>query len=162
MTTIRVSGPSDEIQGILEIIRSNVPHIMSEKEYTNEDFDTNEIRVYFTISEELQRASKENLQDWAIIEYCSDLRTTSEIMRYFQLPYPDVKEILTRLFESGDLVRELSGKTYRYYDAKKVVWCKDCVHFNDIKHCPRFDRPSENDWNTLSGFHSCSYYSRRD
>ena len=162
MTSIRVSGPVEEIQGILEIIRSNVPHIMSEKEYRNED-DSNELRVYFSISEELQRAAKDNLQDWAIIEYCSELRTTSEIMHYFQLSYPDAKEILTRLFESGDLVRELCQKSYRYIDSKNVVWCKDCVHFvPEEDRCKKRPFSSLNEWNTITGFRSCSAYSRRD
>lgn|GEM_PF-6696019 len=122
MITIRVSGPQEDIDSVLDIVRANVPNIIKENSYDSRDEDGVKL-VYFNISDELQRRSKDNLQDWAIIEFCNSIRTTSDIKNYFDIGYSELKEILDRLVGSKDLVRRLEDKHYCYLDAKMANCC---------------------------------------
>jgi len=132
MTTIRVSGPKDELGPIIERIKAAFPEIVSEKTYDS-DREEGILLVYFNIEEELQKRAKANLEDWTIIEYCHERRGTSEIMRYFNLEYDTAKEILDRLAQSGALVRDVYRKSYYYLDSRKAVYCKDCARFDPEK-----------------------------
>lgn len=135
MTTIRVSGPENEIGPIIERIKAAFPEIVSEKIYDS-DREEGVKLAYFNIEEELQKSAKANLEDWAIIEYCHQERKTSEILKYFNLEYDNAKEILDRLTESGALFRDVILKSYHYIDSRKAVYCKDCARFNpELNEC---------------------------
>lgn len=160
MTTIRLSAPENEIGPLIERIKAAFPEIVSEKIYDS-DREEGVKLAYFNIEEDLQKRAKSNLEDWAIIEYCHELRGTSSIMRYFDLDYDRAKEILDRLVNSGALARELNRKSYSYIDAKKVNWCRNCIYFDkEALECSKHNRYAGNDTWHLP--YQCTKYAERN
>ena len=118
MTEIRIRG--DLKNEVLETIKAQY-EILETNDYND--------AVYCIIKDPLQKISENNLQDWMIIEYCKEWRTTPEIMKYFKLEYDTAREILDRLYASEALGRRLEDKRYAYIDRDIVHRCKECVHF---------------------------------
>lgn len=118
MTEIRIKG--DHKDKVLAVIKEQF-EVLEIQDYGN--------ATYCTIKDELQKKSENNLQDWMIIEYCKEWRTTPQIMKYFKLEYDTAREILDRLYSSEALGRRLEEKKYAYIDRDIVHRCKDCISF---------------------------------
>lgn len=159
MPTIRVMGHPEEIKEICEIIKREVPGIDLEKTFETRD-EGNIIRIYYRIPDELQKSAKLGLQEWMVLDYCQNVRGTSEIMRFFDLEYAEAREMLDRMHSSGILVRELFDRSYRYLDARKAVFCQDCCYYNsDELECDcRGVFHSCQEWFEADGPRSCHNY----
>lgn len=118
MTEIRIRG--DLKTEVLETVKKTYD-VLEVNDYDN--------AIYVTIKDPLQKNSENALQDWMIIEYCKEWRTTPQIMKYFNLEHDTAREILDRLYSSEALGRRLDDKRYTYIDRNIVHRCKDCVHF---------------------------------
>lgn len=128
MTLIRISGQRSEIDKIIQAITPVIPEILEKQEFNNS--------VYLNVIEPLQLDARDNLQDWAIIEYCSEWRTTPEIKKYFNISYEQTREICDRLYASTVLARRLfestsktKGSAYGYVDRNRLHRCVDCDNF---------------------------------
>ena len=131
MTDIRISGEPELVQQILAAIRDNIPGVYSERKFPSDRVE-GEILIYLKVQEPNQ-IIRGNLQDFQVIEFCKAWRSKSQVATYFGLTFGAAEEILERLHESGDLVRNLddSGAKrhhhYEYLDAKLATYCKDCA-----------------------------------
>lgn len=141
MTEIRIKG--DHKDKVLAVIKE-LFEVLEVQDYGN--------ATYCTIKDELQKNSENNLQDWMIIEYCKEWRTTPQIMKYFKLEYDTAREILDRLYSSEALGRRLDDKKYAYIDRDIVHRCKDCISFTPVDedecfcafcdgHCEAYKKP---------------------
>ena len=126
MTTLRITGQEAEINRIYELIRPALPEILERQDYDQRGGDK---AIYLTLVEPLQADSFGKLQDWQIIEYCRDWRSTPEIKKYFKLEYEQVREICDRLYCCGALSRRLGDKSYEYLDRGLLHKCSECSHF---------------------------------
>lgn len=126
MTEIRIKG--DHKDKVLAVIKE-LFEVLEVQDYGN--------ATYCTIKDELQKNSENNLQDWMIIEYCKEWRTTPQIMKYFKLEYDTAREILDRLYSSEALGRRLDEKKYAYINRDIVHRCKDCISYtpDDSEEC---------------------------
>lgn len=165
MTDIRISGEPELVQQILAAIKDNIPGVYSERKFPSDRVE-GEILIYLKVQEPNQ-IIRGNLQDHQVIELCKAWRSKSEVATYFGITFGAAEEILERLHESGDLVRNLddSGAKrhhhYEYLDAKLATYCKDCAllgwckagpyckigkHTMDMDeierpgHCPRYKK----------------------
>ena len=130
MTLIRITGNEEECRRIQQAIEPVIPTILEVQTYPQRDGG---FGLYITVMEPLQEeAGGDNTQDWAIIEYCKQYRSTPDIKKYFNLEYEQVREICDRLYSSGALSRRLNdkGKAYEYIDRGQVHCCKECRHLN--------------------------------
>lgn len=131
MTDIRISGEPELVQQILAAIKDNIPGVYSERKFPSDRVE-GEILIYLKVQEPNQ-IIRGNLQDFQVIEFCKAWRSKSQVATYFGLSFGAAEEILERLHESGDLVRNLddSGAKrhhhYEYLDAKLATYCKDCA-----------------------------------
>ena len=132
MTCIRIDGPPEVVNQVAGIIKDVVPGITDEKQY-NSSYTRGDIIVYIYVQEPNQVIAG-NLKDYQVIEYCRDWRSKSQVANYFSIKFEAAEEILERLTNSGDLVRELNDSgakrhhKYEYVDATKVHLCKCCKH----------------------------------
>lgn len=130
MTKLKLTGDKEEIGRILEDIKPLLPEIMTRDDYETEG--SKEYTIYLVLKEPLQKDAEWNLQDWMIIEYCQQWRTTPQIKKYFNMTYDQTREICDRLFSSGALCRRLNDKVYEYRDRGTVHRCMDCQYYHRI------------------------------
>lgn len=134
MTLIRITGNEEECRKIQQAIEPVIPTILEVQTYPQRDGG---FGLYITVMEPLQEeAGGDNTQDWAIIEYCKQFRSTPDIKKYFNLEYEQVREICDRLYSSGALSRRLNdkGKAYEYIDRGQVHKCEDCQHLRILAY----------------------------
>ena len=129
MTEIRITGNEEEVKRIIESIRPVIPEILEINQHDRSETTTS---YYLTLMEPLQKDSVGQVQDWAIIEYCQEWRTTPQIKKYFKLEYEQTREICDRLYSQGVLARRLFDKSYGYLDRGKLHRCEDCQHFEPL------------------------------
>lgn len=140
MTDIRISGEPELVQQILAAIKDNIPGVYSEKKFPSHRVE-GEILIYLKVQEPNQ-IIRGNLQDFQVIELCKAWRSKSEVATYFGITFGAAEEILERLHNSGDLVRNLddSGAKrthhYEYLDARLATYCKDCASLTYRKMGP--------------------------
>ena len=130
MTTIRITGNPEEVRRIFEGIKDHIPTVLEVNEYDQRE--GSDISIYIVCMEQLQKDAKGNLQDWAIIEYCRQWRTTPEIKKYFSMSYEETREICDRLYACGALGRRLIDKSYGYIDRGLLHRCSDCMHYQEL------------------------------
>ena len=168
MTVIRITGNEDECRRIQQAIEPVIPTILEVNNFAQRD---GSYGLYITVMEPLQQEARgDQTQDWAIIEYCKQYRSTPEIKKYFDLEYEQVREICDRLYCSGALSRRLNnkGKAYEYIDRGQVHKCMDCQHLRMFRadedsgclvaDCTRRDEVCFNHDYQLSDLRVCEYF----
>lgn len=130
---IRITGTEKERAAILDLLQG-LPIKDVSKLYAADDL--REKTIYVTIEGVNQGGP---LEDWRIIEYCNNLRSKADVMRNFNISFEQAEEILTRLADSGALLRWVYDKKYIYLDARWLKFvkplCKNCEHRGAMGYC---------------------------
>lgn len=134
---IRITGTDAERAHVMELLKS-LPITEVSKLYPADDL--REMSVYLTIPGQNQKGP---LEDWRIIEYCNKFRSKADVMRNFSINFEQAEEVLTRLTDSGALLRWVYDKKYIYLDARWLKFvkplCKHCEHRGAFGICSQTD-----------------------
>ena len=134
---IRITGTDAERSHVMKLLMT-LPITEVSKEYNAEDM--REKTVYVTIRGINQGGP---LEDWRIIEYCNNIRSKADVMRNFSITFEQAEEALTRLTDSGALLRWVYDKKYIYLDARWLKFikpqCKYCEHRGGFGICSQTD-----------------------
>ena len=130
---IRITGTDAERAQVMDLLKS-LPITEVSKLYPADDL--REMSVYLTVTGQNQGGP---LEDWRVIEFCNSTRSKADVMRFFNISFESAEEILTRLADSGALLRWVYDKKYVYLDARWAKFvkpkCGDCEHRDGWGDC---------------------------
>lgn len=160
---VRIIGPKDEVAELISSLREKYEISKADGPKASSEVDGWEL-WYLEMPSAIQKIVG-NLQEWQILQYCSDWRSKANVMHFFDISWGAAEEILERMYASGSLIRDVedsgsrrSGK-YVYRDA--VAGCGDC---ESCKYWAR--KRGTKDWQCAWGIRKnpepCKFYARKD
>ena len=125
MTDIRIRGPPEHVNLILETIKSAIPDIYYQSKPYDGDDKSGDIAIYVKVREQNQTFITRPGDD-QVIEYCRTWRSKADVMHYFNIDFEAAEELLDRLNNGKMLVRIVDGKRYLFTDIRKIADCATC------------------------------------